>query len=67
MKLSDCRLQQTIRDTTGGLWTVVAIDPSGECGAGYSVTLEHCHDPIRITARRDETLANFVPLMEVQE
>lgn len=63
MLLTDARPCMTIRDNHGGIWKVVCVDQVGHYGSGYSVTIEHCHKPIRIVARKDETLEEFRPLL----
>ncbi len=62
MTLREARISQTVRDRAGHLWKVVSIDENGECGRGYTVILEGIHSAIRITAHRDETMAEFTPL-----
>ena len=62
MTLREARISQTVRDRAGHLWKVVSIDENGECGRGYTVIIEEIHTAIRITAHRDETMAEFTPL-----
>ena len=62
MTLREARISQTVRDRAGHLWKVVSIDENGECGRGYTVIIEEIHTGVRITAHRDETLAEFTSL-----